>query len=270
MPHANGEFTGLEIKISPWSTDLEADTPMSFQFHSSNARSMHCARAVFIAVGAVTLFVPSLAAAETTLSGTAALTSDYVWRGSSQTLEKPAVQAGFKLAGQNGFYASAWGSNVEFAPELSANSEFDLAIGWAGKISDDWAVDVSALRYVYPGTTVNLDWNELNGAVTWRDRVWLGVGHSNNAMASGARGTYLNGGVRIPAGEKLRFELGAGHYAMSDALPDYSHAWASALWAFKAPFELRTTLHATDDHAESRFGREFAGSRVEAALQASF
>lgn len=204
------------------------------------------------------------------LTGSAAFTSDYVWRGSSQTLEKPAVQAGVRFSGQTGFYASAWGSNVEFAPELSASSEFDLAMGWAGKVGEDWAMDVSILRYVYPGTTVDLDWNELNAAVTWRNRAWLVVGYSNNAMATGERGTYVNGGVRIPAGEKLRFEIGAGHYATSDTLPDYSHAWASAVWAFKAPFELRLTAHATDDRAKTRFGRDFAGNRVEAALQASF
>lgn len=204
------------------------------------------------------------------VTGSAALTTGYVWRGSSQTLEKPAAQSGIKVTAQQGFYASAWGSNVESAPAVAASSEFDLAFGWAGKVDDDWAIDVSALRYVYPGTAINLDWNELNAAATWRDRAWLGVGYSHNAMASGANGTYVSGGVRIPAGKQVRFELGAGHYAMSDALPDYSHAWVSGLWAFKEPFELRITAHATDVGAKSRFGRALAGTRVEAALQASF
>lgn len=204
------------------------------------------------------------------VTGNTALTTDYVWRGSSQTLEKPAAQAGVKVAAKTGFYASAWGSNVEFAPALSASSEFDLTVGWSGKVGADWAIDVNALRYVYPGTTVNVDWNEVNASATWRDRAWVGVGHSTNAMASGARGTYVSGGVRIPTGEKLRFEIGAGHYVMADALPDYSHAWASGVWAFKAPFELRITAHATDNHAKTRFGNDFAGNRVEAALQASF
>lgn len=221
-----------------------------------------------VTLGGAYSFAGTAQAGEVT--GNATLTTDYVWRGSSQTLEKPAAQAGVKFAGSTGFYASAWGSNVEFAPVLSATSEFDLAIGWGRKIGDDWALDVNALRYVYPGTTVNLDWNEVNASATWRDRAWVGIGHSSNAMASGARGTYVNGGVRIPAGETLRFEVGAGHYAMADALPDYSHAWASGVWVFKAPFELRITAHATDDRAKTRFGGDFAGNRVEAALQASF
>ncbi|MBU9387430.1 TorF family putative porin [Burkholderia multivorans] len=54
--------------------------------------------------GAVLSMLPSMAAAQ--LTGNVSLTSDYVWRGSSQTREKPAVQAGVKYAHDSGFYAS--------------------------------------------------------------------------------------------------------------------------------------------------------------------
>ncbi len=50
----------------------------------------------------------------------------------------------------------------------------------------------------------------------------------------------------------------------------YTHGLASAVWAFKAPFEARLTAHHTDSNAKAIFGDEFAGSRAEAALQASF
>ncbi len=71
---------------------------------------------VGVIVGAALLSAPARAA---DLGANMALTSDYVWRGSSQTQEKPAAQAGLKLSGEGGWYASAWDSNVEFAPELS-------------------------------------------------------------------------------------------------------------------------------------------------------
>ena len=214
------------------------------------------------------LVASSVHAAE--LTGSSTLTSDYVWRGSSQTLVNSAMQGRIAVSGHDGFYASVWGSNVDFGPQLSASSEFDIALGWSREIGEGWAVDVSVARYLFPGTTVDLDWNEVNATLTWRERVWLGAAHSNNAMASSDHGTYVSGGARIPAAAQVRFEIGAGHYAMSDALPDYSHAWASALWAFKSPFELRITAHATGDAAETRFGPEVAGNRLEAALQASF
>lgn len=222
--------------------------------------------ALLTAVGLMSL---ASAACAADLSGNAALTTDYVWRGSSQTSARPSVQAGFKLAGKTGFYASAWGSNVRFVSAPDASSEFDLSIGWARKFTDDWAVDVNALRYVYPGTK-HLDWNEVNASATWRDRAWAGIGHSSNAMATGHGGTYVSAGARFPVQEQVRIELGAAHYAMRDALGGYTHGWASVVWAFKAPVEARLTLHGTDGAASTRFGNNFAGTRIEAALQASF
>lgn len=79
-------------------------------------------------------------------SGTAALTSDYVWRGASQSDGDPAVQAGFKLAGASGIYVQVWGSSVEFAPETRASTEFDLVAGWSGALSDAWALESTDSR----------------------------------------------------------------------------------------------------------------------------
>ncbi|QOY94847.1 hypothetical protein IM543_02805 [Massilia sp. UMI-21] len=217
------------------------------------------------------IILPAAApSAHAQVSGSASLTSDYVWRGSSQTLEDPAVQAGFRYAHASGWYASVWGSSVEFAPALQASSEFDLAFGWAGKIAPDWALDLYLLRYQYPSTNADLNWNELNATLTWRDNTWLALGHSTNAMASGARGTYVLAGVRVPMHERVRVEGTLARYVLDQSYADsYSHANLSAIWAFQAPFEARLTLHATDSAARRLFPG-MGGSRAEFALQASF
>lgn len=211
-------------------------------------------------------------------SGTAALTSDYVWRGSTQTQGDPAVQASFKVASDSGFYGSVWGSNVEFAPEVEASSEFDITLGWGKALGEDWAVDVNVLHYRYPGTTVDLDWTELNGTVTWQGNYWASVGVSDEALGADASGTYALVGAKFPVNDRLRFEATVAHYFLDDAVfarDGYTHGLASAVWAFKAPesgptVEARLTAHATDSAAEAIFGDDFAGSRIEAAVQASF
>lgn len=211
-----------------------------------------------------------------TLSGSAALTSDYVWRGSSQSQGDPAAQAGFKAAHRSGFYASVWGSGVEFAPETHASSELDFTVGWAGKIAPDWALDLNVLHYRYPSTTVDLNWTELNGTATYRDNYWLSLAYSNEALGSKDRGLYSQLGARFPVNDRLRFEAAVGHYFLDDVYDrSYSHGQLSAIWAFKAPdakpkVEARLTAHATDRNAERIFGDSLAGSRVEAAIQASF
>lgn len=229
-------------------------------------QSLSAAAAVCASLAAAAL--PTTAFAQ--LSGSAALTSDYVWRGSSQTREDPAVQVGLKYAHRSGLYASVWGSNVKFKPDNGAGSEFDLVLGWAGKLAPDWALDAYLLRYQYPSATSTLNWNELNLALTWRDHYWLAVGHSTNAMASRTTGTYALLGARYPVNDQWRMEATLARYFLASSYADsYTHGALSVVWAFQAPFEARLTLHATDAAAKRLFPG-MAGTRAEFALQASF
>ena len=210
-------------------------------------------------------------AAAQDVSGSAALTSDYVWRGSTQSHGDAAVQAGFKVAGESGFYASAWGSSVEFAPETHASSELDFTVGWGGQLSEDWALDANLLHYRYPSTTVDLNWTELNTTLTWKNNYWLSLGWSPEALGTTQDGLYSQLGARVPLSEQWRMEAMAGYYTLQDAPGGgYAHGQLSAIWAIAAPLELRVSAHATDRHARDLFGDYFAGSRWEVALQSAF
>lgn len=234
--------------------------------------SLYPARSCALAIaGAGALLFPALLVGAAELSGSAAITSDYVWRGTTQSQGDPAVQAGFKVAGDSGLYGSLWGSSVEFAPETKASTELDLVVGWSGALSEDWALDVNLTHYRYPSATVDLDWTESIGTLTWKRNYWLQAGWSNDALATGESGTYAQIGARFPLGDALRVEAAAGRYWLADTAygDDYAHAQLGVVWAFKAPFELRATLHGTDSAAKRLFP-DLGGSRVEAALQASF
>ena len=108
-----------------------------------------------IACAVVLLAYAGSAAA--TVSGTAALTSDYVFRGVSQTNGDPAIQAGFEWT-DAGFYAGAWGSNISWlsnvstdAAKISSSLELDAYAGFRGAIGDGVTFDVGAIYYWYPG-----------------------------------------------------------------------------------------------------------------------
>jgi uncharacterized protein (TIGR02001 family) len=216
---------------------------------------------------ALVITAPAYAA---TGGGSAALTTDYVWRGTTQTQGDPAVQAGFKASADNGLYGAVWGSNVEFAPETRASSELDVTVGWSGNVAEDWALDVNLTHYRYPSTTVDLNWTEAIGTLTWKQNYWAQLGYSTEALATDEAGIYAQVGAKLPLNEQVRLEAAAGYYWLDDAYDDsYAHAQLGAVWAFKAPFELRVTAHATDSSARTLFPG-LAGSRVEAALQAAF
>lgn len=93
------------------------------------------------------------------------LTTNYVWRGWSQSAESIALQGGFDYAHASGFYLGTWGSNVNFADSSPsadawerAQLEVDLYGGYKFKGAGiDW--DVGVLHYNYPGAASALKYN---------------------------------------------------------------------------------------------------------------
>src|SRR5690606_13460451 len=91
------------------------------------------------------------------LSGSATLTSDYVFRGLTQSNRDPAIQAGVEWA-DGGFYAGAWGSSISWLSDLSSvgvpvssSVELDFYAGFGGEVSDTASWDVGVYHYYYPG-----------------------------------------------------------------------------------------------------------------------
>ena len=95
------------------------------------------------------------------ISGSAALTSDYRFRGVSQTDENMAVQGGVTLTHESGFYAGAWASNLSsWGTFGGANMELDLIGGYKAKLTDNLTVDAGLTWYMYPGGADKSDFAE--------------------------------------------------------------------------------------------------------------
>jgi uncharacterized protein (TIGR02001 family) len=73
------------------------------------------------AVAAVLLLAAG-AAAQAEATATVTATSDYDFRGITQTAQDPALQASVDYAHDSGFYAGAWGSNVDFGGDETSKS----------------------------------------------------------------------------------------------------------------------------------------------------
>ncbi len=108
-------------------------------------------------VGVSTFAMAAEPASPHTLSGNIALTSDYVFRGVSQTQNGPAIQGGFDYAHASGFYVGTWASNVAWVKEggfkADSSMEIDLYGGYKGAMGDV-GYDVGVITYYYPGDQV--------------------------------------------------------------------------------------------------------------------
>lgn len=84
-----------------------------------------------------------------TVSGNAAVTSDYRFRGLSFSDGDIAIQGGIDVAHESGFYIGTWGSSIEDSPTFG-HTELDLYGGWSGEVTSGLTLDVGLLYYVYP------------------------------------------------------------------------------------------------------------------------
>lgn len=126
-----------------------------------------------LAVAGAGFSLTAAAEDELAISGNVSLASDYVFRGQSQTQEDAAVQGGLDLK-YRGFYVGAWGSNVDF--DSDATAEIDYYGGYVFGLTDDLSLNIGYIRYSYAGES-DLDYDEVKAALGWKD-LTVGVNYS--------------------------------------------------------------------------------------------
>ena len=111
------------------------------------------------------------------------LSSDYSFRGVSQTGLDPAIQGGFDIALDNGFAVGTWASNVNFNSETSM--ELDLYASWESDIiADLFTLSASVIRFEYPSEGDVLDYMEYSlSASIWNASI--GFNFSNEYFGTG-------------------------------------------------------------------------------------
>lgn len=211
------------------------------------------------------LVTPALADGEESsgisVTGTVTLTSDYRFRGVSQTDKEAALQGSVDLAA-GGFFAGVWASNIDFDDEATYDSgvEIDLYAGYTLGLSENTEATIKGVYYWYadadaPVGFPEYDYFELIGSlshnfgkttgsieVAWSPDFFLEVG---DAFA-------VTGGLAVPLWENVWFFDGieaSGHLGYQsfddDALEDYTY-WDLGLTASFGMFALDVRYIDTD------------------------
>ncbi len=177
-------------------------------------------------------------------SANVAMSTDYRFRGISQTREGPALSGGFDYTyAPYGMYAGVWASNLDFAE--SAGPVLDnatLEIDYYGGFSGEWSGygigwDIGGLYYSYPTSdtgagVADYDYFEVYGSLSHDFGVAsadVGVNYSPDYFFESGDGLYVYGDVSIPIATVLEgFSLNGhvGHQSIDDnaqfGTPDYT------------------------------------------------
>jgi uncharacterized protein (TIGR02001 family) len=112
------------------------------------------------------------------------VTSDYLFRGISQTHGKPAIQGGVDYLHSSGFYVGAWASSITWVKDWTGSGrvEIDVYGGIKNSFAGDFNYDVGFITYNYPGkgsaiptVLANPNTQELYAAIGYK---WLTAKYS--------------------------------------------------------------------------------------------
>ena len=209
------------------------------------------------------------------VSANVAFTTDYRWRGVSFSDGDFAVQGGFDLAHEGGFYAGVWASSIEtyggildtqlvetldendvatslpVATFLSGGeTELDVYGGFAGG-TDVLSYDVGVIWYFYPGSFVDTDYGEVYGSLSTEAgsaTLTGGVGYIwDQDNTFGGDNAYVFGAVSTPLGATgFTFDAHLGYTEGAFALEDEQLDWSVGVSYDLAGLTLSAAYVATD------------------------
>ncbi|HJU70928.1 MAG TPA: TorF family putative porin [Paucimonas sp.] len=148
----------------------------------------------------------------------AAITSDYRYRGISQTRLQPALQGGADYThNPSGLYAGVWLSTIKWTKDAGGDGdvEVDLYAGRRGALGDKLSYDAGVLSYVYPSNDLQPSANttEVYGQLGFGPAyVKYSLGLTNLfGYADSRHSGYLDLGANLDLAQGLVLNLHAGH-----------------------------------------------------------
>lgn len=161
---------------------------------------------------AALVVLASASVAQAEVTGTVTATSDYDFRGLTQSAKGPALQGSIDYAHDSGFYAGLWGSNIDFGDAFDEDIEIDYYAGFRG--GETLTYDVGIVAYTYPGAEISpsgikINYQELYGSLGYKwisGKIWYSPSYGNSgdsAMYYEANGTW-----ELPASIGLTAHVG--------------------------------------------------------------
>jgi uncharacterized protein (TIGR02001 family) len=177
----------------------------------------------------------------------AALTSDYMFRGITQTDHEPALQP-YIESSYGIFYSGIWASNVDFGTP-DPDVEIDLYGGLRREFGP-LSADISYLHYFYPGAP-DTDYGETMGKLSFTAAEMLEVGsavaYAPDYGQLGDESFYVEGNatVSLPHDISLSGAVGLQTFGEDLGLSDYVTWNVGASYTWKAA-TLDLRYHDTD------------------------
>ena len=207
-------------------------------------------------------------------SGYGVLTSDYVYRGVTQSDGDVAAQLGLDLGFDSGFYAGLWASTTDISggPGHQRDFQANYYLGYERDLSARLRLNLSGILYTYPDAEGDIDYDfvEYLVGLNFDDRLWLEYAYSPDLFNTGADthnielyGEWLIAGNWIAG-------LGIGHYDVSSLSGRSYSYWSAGVSRTLGPIDIDLRYHDTSDWAPFVSSQDRAGERFALTLTFPF
>ncbi|WP_071211957.1 TorF family putative porin [Pseudoalteromonas rubra] len=122
---------------------------------------------LFCAISLLFTHAQAFADSPSSVSANVAASSNYFWRGITQSDDGAAVSGGLDYDSGKGFYIGTWASNVDFGDAASTSYELDLYAGFSGEYNQ-LSYDLGYIHYAYPDAAGDIDFGELYASLGWQ------------------------------------------------------------------------------------------------------
>jgi len=118
------------------------------------------------------------------IGGNLAVTSDYIYRGVSQSDGHGALQADVHASSAAGTFAGVWASTRDSGLEPGTDAEMQVYLGQRFSFGGAWSATVSGRADYFVGGAAHHsdDYQEISAALTWLDRYTLSITAIPNAV----------------------------------------------------------------------------------------
>jgi uncharacterized protein (TIGR02001 family) len=205
-----------------------------------------------IGVGALGLALATATPAMSApLSANAAVTSNYIFRGISQSGAQSAVQAGLDYdlgSVVPGLAVGTWASSIDFGHATIGDDtpmELDLYGSYTGSITDKFGYAVGLITYNYPNapTGVNYNWYEVWGSLSYNFDIFSVTGkvfYAPDYVNLSDSQWYYTGGVTIPIASWLAFSANIGRTELDHAVTPIIKSYTDWNLSLAATFDAYT------------------------------
>ncbi len=238
-----------------------------------------------LCVATASLALGSVAMAEEmaapTVSFNAAVGSDYIFRGISQTTGKAAVSGGVDAA-SGMLYAGAWVSNVDFGPtagdpDNKTNIEYDLYAG-VKPVLEGVNLDIGVIHYGYASSPSAANYNYWEGKIAASKAIGdatIGGAFYYSPEYFGKVGAayYYEANAAYVLPIKATVSGAIGYQDLEEAkagLNGYTTWNLGVTYPLNEHFGVDVRYSGTDSKGTDFYGDKFAGDRITASLKAAF